>query len=310
MKPIQEVVEALRDIPRALVPYEADPWQRPTLPGTVTEGSGSGQVVVDVSGQWDYPDWVEGETWDALDRDVFEYSDLPGARSGPAGIDALAWYVSCHYTGGGPWGIFIPVSSLGYGESRVFQGLRAPRARKWQLAYDALIAHEQMHFAVDYACAQWEVLLQAPSWAGLRDRRRVDGVPYLQVEEQLANAFMLQCAASWKTKLFERALRQFVAKQPAGYRDGLSVTDRDSFEHVAAEVVKTYIALHGERESYHRFGPRTHRPATLSSFRGVPTLAHRSRAFASWPTSFSVWCDPSAQIGVENAHSPGCCRCA
>jgi len=152
--------------------------------------------------------------------------------------------VSFHYTGGARWGIFIPISSLGYCENRIFRGLSAPRARKWQLAYDALLAHEKIHFAVDYACAQWELLLHAPCWAGLRHRLQGDGLPYLQVEEQLANAFMLQCAATWKIKPFERALRQFVAKQPIGYRNGLSVTDRDLFAHVAAEVLKTYIGLH------------------------------------------------------------------
>ena len=244
MKPIQEVVQALGDVSRALVPYEGDPWQRPIIPVTVTEGAGSGEVLVDMSEEWDYPDWVERETWDALDRDVFEHSDLPAASSRAAGIDALAWYVSFHYTGGGPWGIFIPVSSLGYCENRIFRGLRATRAGKWHLAYDALLAHEQMHFAVDYASAQWEVLLHAPSWAGLHERMRVDSVPYLQVEEQLANAFMLQCSSSWKPKSFDRALRESVAKEPPGYRDALSVTDRDSFEHVAAEVVKIYIGLH------------------------------------------------------------------
>jgi len=243
MRPIQEVLEALKEVPRALVQYDGDPLQRPTMRGAATEESGNGEIVIDVSEEGDYPDWVERETWNALDREVFENSDLPDAGSRPAAIDALAWYVSFHYTGA-PWGIFIPVSSLGYCENRIFRELCAPRARKWQLACDALLAHEQMHFAVDYACAQWEVLLHSPSWAGLRDRRHGDGVPYLHVEEQLANASMLQRAESWEMKAFERALRQFVAKQPAGYRDGLSVIDRCSFEHVAAEVLKTYVGVH------------------------------------------------------------------
>lgn len=244
MKPINEVLQSLGDVPRSLVRYDGDPWQRPTIPGTLTEGSGSGGILIDMPQEWDYPDWVEEETWISLDREVFEHSNRPDAGLRPAGTDALAWYVSFHYTGGTPWGIFIPISSLGYCEIRVFRGLRAPRVRKWQLAYDALLAHEQMHFAVDYACAQWELLLHAPCWAGLRHQRHGNRVPYLQVEEQLANAFMLQCAASWKTRPFERALQQFVAKQPAGYRDALSVTDLDSFDHVAAEVVQTYIGLH------------------------------------------------------------------
>jgi hypothetical protein len=200
--------------------------------------------VVDVSDEWEYPDWVESETWDPIDRGVFEGPNSLDPHPAPLGSDALAWYVSFHFAGSSRWGIFIPVSSLGYFENRVFQGLAAPRARKWQLAYDALLAHEQMHFAVDYACAQWEILMHTPSWASLLDRRRAQSVSYLKTEEQLANAFMLQCSAVWKPKRLARRLQDFVSGQPAGYRDGLSAVDGEAFEHAVAEVLKAYIALH------------------------------------------------------------------
>ena len=239
--------------------------------GPVADGASSAEGVVDVSDQTDYPDWVAAETWDSLDRDVFGDAEALNPSQGASGIDALAWYVSFHFANSGKWGIFIPVSSLGYFEKRIFPELTASRTRKWQLAYDALLAHEQVHFAVDYTCAQWELLLHAPCWAGLCNRIRAERVPYLEIEEQLANAFMLQCAAYWKAKPFERALRQFVAKQPAGYRNGLSATERDSFDHVAAEVVKTYVGLHAAERGLN-VTSSAYDPATM-----LPTRAEMTK---------------------------------
>lgn len=269
MKPIQEVVDALRGLPRALVPYEIDPWRRPVIQGTVADGASGAEGVVDVSDQADYPNWVEAETWEPLDRDIFGASELPKPNQAPVGLDALAWYVSFHFANSGKWGIFIPVSSLGYFEMRVFQELTASRASKWRLAYDALLAHEQMHFAVDYACAQWELLLHAPCWAGLRNRIRSERVPYLEVEEKLANAFMLQCASHWKEKQIERGLRRFVARQPVGYRDGLVATEQTSFDHVAAEAIKTYVGLHAAERGLNVTEPAFDHASMLPTRQGM-----------------------------------------
>lgn len=241
MKSIAEIVEALGSIPRALVQPDKYPFRPPVLPSSVTPSSESPALVLDLPEEWDYPDWVDHERWLTLDRDV---SGTRAAEPRPVGTDALAWYVSFHQSFGGAWGIFIPVSSLSYFETRAFNKLRTKRIRKWQLAYDALLAHEQMHFAVDYVCAQWELLLQSPSWASFYNRKHARDTPYLPAEEQLANAYMLRRAASWKSNPSERALRSFVASQPTGYRDGPLAVSQDMFDNVVAEVTKSYIGLH------------------------------------------------------------------
>jgi hypothetical protein len=115
-----------------------------------------------------YPEWVQEQVWEPTDQAVLGDMSRQPSR---IGIDALAWYVSFHHDGP-DWRIYIPISSLAYFECRVFNQLPLAREEKWHLALEILLAHERMHFIVDYHCAQWELLLQSPCRAALRERMK------------------------------------------------------------------------------------------------------------------------------------------
>ena len=189
MRPIKDIVEALARIPRALAPPDPYVSRRPA--GRVEPAGVGSSLILDLPDGWDYPAWVDAEIWSRLDSGI---SGEAPATEMAVGTDALAWYGSFHRGSGGDWGIFIPVSSLAYCERRIFGQLKGDRTWKWQIAFDFLLAHEQMHFAVDYVCAQWELLLGTPCSSSLHHRMRTDGIQFLAAEEQLANAHMLRVA--------------------------------------------------------------------------------------------------------------------
>lgn len=236
MKLIEDIVEELRFTRGALVPAAHNPKGAPS-PVITIEGESS--IAIDLPQSWTYPSDGNSDRWPALDLAV--ESDL--------GLDALAWYVSFHHSLDEPltrqkWGIFIPESSLVYCESRIFASLPGTREQKCQLAYEALLHHEQMHFAIDYACAQWEIMLDAPCWAAFRHRLRREGMSYFALEEQLANGFMLARAKAWPNRTARKALHTFVTKQPSGYRDGIFATDQRTLMHLFSEVLKSYVSAH------------------------------------------------------------------
>ena len=143
---------------------------------------------------------------------------------------------------------FAPVSSIEYLVSRHLASLRRSRARKAQIAFEALLHHEFFHFISDYAVAQWELLLKEPIWArmanDLAKRNR-----YLEIEEKLANAYMLRTIRSSYPKAVSGALEKFVACQPSGYRHAVEVesdSDSDFYEELP-EHLNHYIGLYAAK---------------------------------------------------------------
>ncbi|HZT33063.1 MAG TPA: hypothetical protein VFA33_24465 [Bryobacteraceae bacterium] len=239
MRPIANIVAALGRIPRALTSPDPDVTRRPE--GRAEPAGVGTALTLDLPDGWEYPPWADAEFWSPLDSRIKGEGPLQGAA---VGTDALAWYASFHHGSGGDWGIFVPVSSLAYCEQRILGQQRGGRAWKWQIAYDFLLAHEQMHFAIDYVCAQWELLLEAPCWAAFLQRRKSGRISFLAAEEQLANAHMLRIAKTRFSTPVRSAIRQFVASQPAGYRDAPAATDQGPFDFVTAEVIKSYVGVH------------------------------------------------------------------
>ena len=238
MQPTADVVKELQSIPGALFPPYPNPSGRPPrriyqLPAHVEELVFSFDSV-------DYPEWVQEEVWEPANQAVQGDTSRHPQR---VGVDALAWYVSFHHNGPN-WGIYIPVSSLAYFECCVLRDLPLGREAKWHLAFQILLAHERMHFIVDYHCAQWELLLHSPCWAALCERMKADANTYLATEEQVANAFMLQRLRSRCSSLARKAIDAFVRKQPPGYRDAQLVTEDAAFLSAFAEVIKSYVGLH------------------------------------------------------------------
>ena len=142
------------------------------------------------------------------------------------GMDALGWYVPFHHPGL-QWGIYVPCSGIAYLIANGFGGLCAPPATKVHLAFHAILNHELFHFATNYAIAQAELAHQAPWYVPAKMAFRAGSPNYCVEEEQLANAYMLSAFRSMKPALRlkgkQAALRAFVHRQPAGYRDALSV---------------------------------------------------------------------------------------
>ena len=190
MKKIDEVLRELEKIPRGLSERSGDPQTTPRLGGTPEKlrlhsakrigrpGGGRDQISSpnpifrgDLDSQ--YPDWVEDEVFKRLDEEVAE-----------KGLDALAWYVTFH-SPGVLWGIHIPVSSLAYLEMRYLKPVRKSRFVKWQLAFKILLEHELFHFATDYVCAQWEILLKS-AW---RRPTSNPGVKHMMTSPQTALPF-------------------------------------------------------------------------------------------------------------------------
>lgn len=249
MKSIEQLRTELRAIPKAMWAEPFDPFQHPQIRQnqveTVTGEDGSRLFVGNGAGGVDGDDEIvqaapriQQEFLDTKDRDVGLDSETG------QGIDALAWYVSFH-TSQGPWGIFVPTSSLLYLELRHFESLRLSQANKRQLALDLLLGHELFHFFADYACAQWEVLLKAPCWRALVQRRRDSGGALcIQVEEALANAFMLRTLEPQWRKSTRKAVRMFVSRQPPGYREAAHYVDESRFCTGLVDLVKTYVGLH------------------------------------------------------------------
>jgi hypothetical protein len=140
------------------------------------------------------------------------------------GMDALGYYVSFHYTGV-QWGIYIPVSGLAYLVKEAFYSLPVPISNKIHLAFHAILNHELMHFAVDYAVSQEEVIFQEPWYVPAKKIFKSAPPSYCILEETMANAYMLKAFRTMKPSLRLRgkvkALRDFTKLQPIGYRDAI-----------------------------------------------------------------------------------------
>lgn len=169
---------------------------------------------------------------------------------GPVGIDALAWYASFH-NDPARWGIYIPLSSLPLIDHLQFSELRLPRPLRWRLVWDLLLAHEIVHFAVDYACAWFELLYRAPIRRALCDRiagrfakdALAHRSHYLEVEESLANGNILRQVCAPAEPEVAEAVRDFVRRQPPGYCDGERAETDEGRRELAAETLRSYLAV-------------------------------------------------------------------
>lgn len=130
--------------------------------------------------------------------------------------DHLAWYVTFRCIG--DWGVYI--SRRGRAELARFLVRRGARA---QQAHDAswylLRNHETAHFLVDRAVHTLEAVLRAESgrpadlWL-----HRARSIRNDELEEAVCNAYAYRMAANHPGSPL-RAMREFISRQPRGYRD-------------------------------------------------------------------------------------------
>jgi hypothetical protein len=253
MGSIDDLISELTGIRNTLGQEAGEPWRQPRRRGATGAPAServSGDPIFD-SGGWDITD---RDLWDEereTTRRAIE-GDGPTARSdiSRCGIEALAWYVSFH-DDQRSWGIYIPLSSLALIDELYLGNLRMGRDRRLRVAWSALLLHEQMHFAVDHACAWFELMLRAPIrrefMARFNSKPPLAAVTaseaYLEIEEMAANAHMLRQLGRTKSRQIVRTIEQFVAKQPLGYREGLKATADTCFAGVMADTLRSYFAL-------------------------------------------------------------------
>jgi len=148
-----------------------------------------------------------------------------GSGSGDDGSgsgDSLAWYVPFHNNREN-WGVYIPVTGLlqcanGIAPSG-FKGLWLDLV---ELALRGLLAHELIHYVIEYRSAQLERLMEAPCYlAGQKALLQGGHVP---LEEKLANGALLRSiqyeAGVRKIAGAYESAETFTKKQSRGYRDG------------------------------------------------------------------------------------------
>ncbi|MGH7156036.1 MAG: hypothetical protein ACREF3_19080, partial [Acetobacteraceae bacterium] len=197
---------------------------------------------------------VGPETTDAQVKNVLGNSsgELERLRQ-IQGIDALGWYVSFHQRRF-QHGVTIPIEGVVTLAAGALSGLKLPLAQRLKLAFHAICRHELYHFAVDCMAANWELAVGTEVyWKAKHRYRNSDG--YIEVEEALANAYMLRGFRHPSRELANSggaspALRKYCSLQPAGYRDGPHYADSRRnyvngcrelsarFQHVSATRLK------------------------------------------------------------------------
>jgi hypothetical protein len=249
MNSIDGVISELAGIRNALGQDAGEPRRRPWL-RLLAKAPASEHVTGDPifdCGRWQIADqrlWEEGK--ESARRAV--EGEVPS--SGRTGIEALAWYASFH-DNQHDWGIYIPLSSLALLDELYLSQLPMDRDRRLRLAWSILLHHEQMHFAVDHACAWFELMLRAPIrrefMARFRAKPPLSAVTtseaYLEIEETAANAHMLRQFGRAAPRQIVRAVESFVQSPPAGYREGLNATGDITFAQAVAETLRSYLAL-------------------------------------------------------------------
>jgi hypothetical protein len=139
------------------------------------------------------------------------------------GTDALGWYVTFHQRTA-QHGIFLTAEGLLQFAGRALAALPLPPARMIEIAFHAILRHELFHFATDCMVANWELSLGIPVFWPAKKRL---GKPYIELEEALANAYMLRGFRYPSRSLGDsrgalKAITSFCADQPPGYCDGPS----------------------------------------------------------------------------------------
>lgn len=247
MSSIGDMISELAEIRNALGHEGREPWQRPrrlSPTGAPTLERVSADPIFEAD-SWKITDPVAWEEEKENTRRAVE-----GNNTSSPGIEALAWYSSFH-DNQQHWGIYIPLSSLALMDELYLGGLPMERDRRLHLAWSALLLHEQMHFAVDYACASLELILRAPIRREFRARFNSKPVlaaltandAYLEIEETAANARMLRQLARIESRQVLRTVEEFVEKQPSGYRDGLKSTDDAAYAEAIANTLRSYFSL-------------------------------------------------------------------
>lgn len=238
---VPTMIAALNLVAGAIVPGQPDPrhnigqYERRAVWTPVIDDSLVGPKPPVDDGQ----DPLEGVLFSSLTDDelgeaIRKSLKAPSPWGSPEeqGTDALAWYVSFHRDPQN-WGIYIPVTGLFRFANHIAPN--GPGPRSWEdvlgLAMRGLLAHERIHYAVDYAAGQIELLFSAACY--IPARSALSNGQYVPDEEQLANGASLR-SIRWAPTALKvpdayQAAVQFTLSQPPGYRDGKKCVNTQDF---------------------------------------------------------------------------------
>jgi hypothetical protein len=164
---------------------------------------------------------------------------------GKLGTESCAWYASFHETN--YWGIYIPYSGLLRFASS-FLGITQNPNLSIQLAWDGLLAHESMHYGIDVACAQLEVISNSPIYINGQSKLR-SPQGHIPDEEQVSEAAMLRFFKNLSLKkynlhnnerleIFDKMIQKS-ANKPSGYSDGIKCISPKIFtDHLNSYLYK------------------------------------------------------------------------
>ena len=163
------------------------------------------------------------EKW--FDRKGGIDASVAGSGAGETvGIEALAWYASYHHNQK-DWGIYIPVSSIHY-LNEVLEIKIHSETNLDQISKQILEHHERYHFLTDLAVSQLELFIKTAIYRPHKDLYKIQ-TPFLksnedynELEENLANSFMLKEMKTLVSKSQLKKILSWVKTLPAGYRDG------------------------------------------------------------------------------------------
>ena len=214
---INEIIEALRNVPNSLADKTLPP---PKFQKKILQTLDPSKTTVAV-----YSDNLinDHDKWNDIKGSIEE--SVSGRRPGEqVGFEALAWYVSFHHTQKN-WGIYIPVSSIHY-LNEVLQIKVQSHINLDQISKNVLFFHEIYHFLTDLAISQLELLTKHPMYRVHKNLYKnkaaglISSEEYNELEENLANAFMLGEIQSLISDHQLQNIIAWVETMPAGYREG------------------------------------------------------------------------------------------
>jgi mRNA-degrading endonuclease RelE of RelBE toxin-antitoxin system len=166
-------------------------------------------------------------------------------------------------------GIYISVSGIVHLMLNAFGSLKTDWQTLFRLAFRAIHQHELFHFGVDYFAGQWELLHGSPCHKPARALRD-SAYGYNILEEECANTYMIRRIRSGghghniatKTGL----LREYIKKQPPGYRDGYNTSTGPFLERIGL-LLRSYAA---KNQAYNE--SRHTEVNLMQLFPGFPTV--------------------------------------
>lgn len=163
------------------------------------------------------------------------------------GIEAIAWYKSFHVSN--YWGIYISYSGL-LRYAKKFNSAVGDEKTCLDLAWDGIMSHESVHYAVDVACARAELIAHLPIYLpGKVLTKSQHG--YSIDEERLAEGALLRYFKSKKShqnralsntdlSVYEIALRNSM-RLPKGYAEGYQAATMLNFKGFADKYMSDLI---------------------------------------------------------------------